>query len=108
MYQQKFLTTLIGKNVVAEAEISVSGLGTINGIKGVYLECSDGIIACSDLYPTQAFAMPDVAWSGVLKTQPFVASANTQQVSIKISLDGTIVGAGITVDISRISFRVID
>lgn len=107
-YQQKFLPAFAGKNVVAEAEVSISGIGAANALKSVYLECSDGATFCADQYPSLAYLMPDVSWSGVLKTQPVVLSAAVQQLSVRVSIDGTVASAGVTIEISRLSFRVID
>ena len=107
MYQQVFVAGSIGKNVIAEVEISVSALGAANAIKSVYIECSDSVTTCADQFPSVAFLMPDVAWSGVLKTQPFLCTANVQQINIRIQIDGTVASAGLTVDVSRLAFRAV-
>jgi lysophospholipase L1-like esterase len=106
MYQQQYVAGLIGKLVIAECAVDVSAI-TAGSFRGVFLECSDGTITCADGFPTSTFYAPDGDYSAILRTQPFILSAAVQQVNIKVGIDGSIASAGVTVDVSRIAFRVV-
>jgi len=106
--QQRFLTGLIGKKVIGQCEIEVAAPAAANCIKGIYLRASDGITVAADLQVNLGFLMPDVAWNGTLKSEPFTLAANVQEIQIRVEFDGTVASAGITIKVGRIEFRVVD
>jgi len=106
--QQLFVSGIIGKQVVAECEISVSGITGVNAFRGVHLRATDGTNDSLDRTINSGYLFPDAAYDDVYRTQPFLCTANVQQFELIVEIDGTVASAGVTVDFGRTAFRVVE
>lgn len=103
LYQQIFSNFAAGDVVVAECDISVSGI-TAGSLKELMLQCADDTQQAKHLALETGFYMPDQSWTGTLRTLPLTLApgATVITTTIQFTLDGAVSSNAAVVTVSRI------
>ena len=92
--------------IYGDIEVSVSGI-TADSFISIEYAIGDGTATVnSSLKSTNGF-LPNVEWSGVLRTPEFVITAGATALfgRLRVYIDGTVASAGVTVTAGRASIR---
>jgi hypothetical protein len=107
LYQQVFTGFTAEVDVVyGECEVEVSGV-TADSVIGVEMRCAEATVVRYCLKKADNNFLPNVSWSGLLRTPAAVVSAGATALTfeVRVYIDGTIASAGVTVDVGRAAIR---
>lgn len=92
--------------VYGEIEVTVSGI-TANSLISIEFAVGDGTKTVNALLKSTNGFLPNVEWSGLLRTPEFVitSGATSMFARPRVYIDGTVSSAGVTVDFGRAAIR---